>query len=196
MGRRPVSFARPLLSALARVPIDMREAVPSKEILVSILRAPSLVQRVVVLSLAGVLSACAASDSTGPVADPVGTVSSAIRTAGQGNYIIDFDLGTVTTTNNNSGADLYLDANTNFNVGCCVPAGQQPRRVADVGAVSGLGAVTTIPSAGFVSTLYATVGHGYVVTDNARTWRVFVTGNIIGATSGGVIGVYIKWAPL
>jgi hypothetical protein len=160
-----------------------------------VLRASSLIQRVVVLSLAGLLSACG-SDSTGPVADPVGTVSSAIRTAGQGNYIIDFDLGTVTTTNNNSGADLYLDANVNFNIGCCVPAGQQPRRVADVGAVSGLGAVTTIPTAGYVSTLSAIVGHGYVVTDNARTWRVFVTSTIIGATSGGVIGVNIKWAPL
>jgi hypothetical protein len=160
-----------------------------------VLRASSLAQRVVVLSLAGLLSACG-SDSTAPVADPVGTVSSAVRTQGQGAFLIDFDQGTVMTVNSGGVADLYLDGNVNFNVGCCVPAGQQPRRVAEVGAVSGLGAVTTVPTAGFVSTLSATVGHGYVVTDNARNWRVFVTSTIIGATSGGVIGVNIKWAPL
>ena len=197
-----------------------------------VLRASSLTQRVVVLSLAGLLSACG-SDSTAPVADPVGTVSSAIRTQGQGAFLIDFDLGTVMTVNSGGVADLYLDGNVNFNVGCCVPAGarevptradpsglerggvfatpasrswdnrvgcyvalETARRVAEVGAVSGLGAVTTIPTAGFVSTLSATVGHGYVVTDNARNWRVFVTSTIVGATSGGVIGVNIKWAPL
>jgi len=100
------------------------------------------------------------------------------------------------TTNTGGVADLYLDANVNFNIGCCVPAGQQPRRVADVGAVSGLGAVTTVPTAGFVTTLSATVGHGYVVSDNARYWRVVVASLITSATTGGVIGVNIKWAAL
>jgi hypothetical protein len=126
----------------------------------------------------------------------VGTISSSIRTAGNGAFIIDFDQGTVTTSNVNSTADLSLDANVNFNVGCCVPAGQQPRRIADVGAVSGLGAVTTIPTAGYVSTLSATVGHGYVLQDNGRNWRVFVDSWITGATSGGTIGVRIKWTSL
>jgi hypothetical protein len=162
----------------------------------SVLRASSLAHRVVVLSLASLLSACGGSDSTGPVADPVGTVSSAIRIQSQGAFLIDFDLGTVMTSNTGGAADLYLDANVNFNVGCCVPSGQQPRRVADVGAVSGLGAVTTVPTAGFVTTLSATVGHGYVVSDNARYWRVFVASVITSATSGGVIGVNIKWAAL
>lgn len=110
--------------------------------------------------------------------------------------MIDFDLGTVMTVNSNSAADLYLDANVNFNVGCCVPTGQQPRRVADVGAVSGLGAVTTIPTAGYVTTLSAIVGHGYVVEDNGRHWRVFVASVITSATSGGVIGVNIRWTSL
>ena len=110
--------------------------------------------------------------------------------------MIDFDLGTVMTSNTGGVADLYLDANVNFNIGCCVPAGQQPRRVADVGAVSGLGAVTTIPTAGYVTTLSAIVGHGYVVTDNARNWRVFVTSVITSATTGGVIGVNVRWTSL
>ena len=162
----------------------------------SVLRASSLAQRVVVLSLASLFSACGGSSSTAPVADPVGTVSSAVRVQGQGGFLVDFDLGTVTATNTGGAADLYLDANVNFNVGPTVPAGQQPRRVADAGAVSGLGAVTSVPSAGFVTTLSATVGHGYVVSDNARNWRVFVTSVITSATSGGVIGVNIKWAAL
>jgi hypothetical protein len=162
----------------------------------AISRAPSLAQRVVMLSLAGLLSACGAGSTTGPVADPAGTISSAVRVQGQGAFLIDFDQGVVMTTNTNGAADLYLDANVNFNVGPTVPAGQQPRRVADVGAVSGLGAVTTIPTAGFVTTVSAIVGHGFVVEDNGRHWRVFVASVITSATSGGVIGVNIKWTSL
>lgn len=160
-------------------------------------RATSWTQRVVVLSLATLLSACmSTTDSPGPPADPAGTISSSIRIAGQGAYMIDFDQGTVMTLNSSSSADLYVDANTNFSVGLPVPAGQQPRRVADVGAVSGLGAVTTIPTAGYVNTLSAIVGHGYVVQDNARYWRVYVTSLITAAGSGGVIGVRINWTSL
>jgi hypothetical protein len=162
----------------------------------AILRVPSFAQRVVVLSLAALLSACGGSDSSGPVADPAGTISSAVRTQGQGGFLVDFDLGTVSAVNTGGAADLYLDANVNFAVGPTVPAGQQPRRVADVGVVGGLGAVTTVPSAGFVTTLSAIVGHGYVVQDNARNWRVFVTSVITSSTSGGVIGVNIKWTSL
>src|SRR4051794_7556795 len=149
------------------------------------LRALSFARPVVVLSLAGVLSACGGSDSAGPVSDPVGTVSSAIRIQGQGAFLIDFDQGTVMTVNSGGVADLYLDANVNFNVGPSVPAGQQPRRVADVGAVSGLGAVTTIPTAGFVSTLSAIGGHGYVVADNGRDWRGFLRSFVFFAAAGG-----------
>ena len=159
------------------------------------LRAPSLAQRIAVFSLAVLLPACAA-ESTGPVADPAGTVTSSIRIQGQGAFLIDFDAGTVTSVNSNGVSDLYLDANVNFNVGPVVPAGQQPRTVADVGTVSGLGAVTTIPTAGFVSTMSAIVGHGYVVHDNARYWRVYVTSLITSSTSGGVIGVNIRWTSL
>ena len=163
----------------------------------SILRVPSFAQRVVVvLSLAGLLSACGGSDSAGPPADPAGTISSAVRTQGQGAFLVDFDLGTVTAVNSGGLADLYLDANVNFNVGPTVPAGQQPRRIADVGVVSGLGAVVGTTSGGFASTNSAIVGHGYVLQDNARIWRVFVTSVITSATSGGVIGVNIKWASL
>src|SRR5688500_1329523 len=88
-----------------------------RRIQLSIFRAPSFAQRVIVLSLAGLLSACSGSDSVGPVPDPVGTISSAIRTQGQGNFLIDFDLGTLTNYNSDNSSDLYLDANVNFNVG-------------------------------------------------------------------------------
>jgi hypothetical protein len=142
------------------------------------------------------LSACPAKDATGPVADPAGTVTSAIRIQGQGAFLIDFDNGTVSATNSGGVYDLYLDANVNFNVGPTVPAGQSPRRVAGVGTISGLGAITAVPSAGFVTTLKAEVGHGYVVQDNGRNWRVFVESLITSATSGGVIGVNIKWTSL
>jgi hypothetical protein len=142
------------------------------------------------------LVACPATEPAGPPADPAGTITSAIRIQGQGAFLIDFDLGTVSTVNSNGTSDLYLDANVNFNIGPVVPAGQSPRRVADAGAVSGLGAITAVPSAGFVTTLKAVVGHGYVVQDNGRNWRVFVESLITSASSGGVIGVNIKWTSL
>jgi hypothetical protein len=162
----------------------------------AIVRAASLAQRIVALSLAVLLSGCSSAAPTAPILDPAGTVTSALRIQGQGAFLIDFDLGTVMTTNTGGVADLFLDANVNFNVGPFVPAGQQPRRVADVGVVSGLGAVTAIPTAGYVTTLSALVGHGYVLEDNGRRWRVYVVNWITAATTGGVIGVTIKWAAL
>lgn len=159
-------------------------------------RAPSSSYRVVLLALAGLLSGCAAAESAGPVADPVGTVTSAIRTQGQGAFLIDFDAGTVSSINSSGLFDLYLDANVNFVVGPVVPAGQSPRRVADVGTVSGLGTVTTVPSAGWVTTLKAIVGHGYVLQDNGRNWRFVVSSLTTSSTSGGVIGVTIKWTSM
>lgn len=160
----------------------------------SSMRARSSVRRIVVFGLTGLLLACT-KDPTGPAADPVGTVTSAIRTAGNGAYQLDFDLGTVTTTNP-GGTDLYLDANVNFNANSFVSAGQQPRRVADVGTVGGLGNVTAVPTAGFSTTVAAIVGHGYVLQDNGRNWRFYVTSVITGATTGGVIGVNIKWTSM
>ena len=160
-------------------------------------RALVSVRSIALLSLTCVLAACASSsESSGPAADPVGTVTSAIRIQGQGAFLIDFDPGAVTSINSGGASDLYLDANVNFIVGPQVPVGQQPRRIASLGAVSGLGAVTTVPTAGLVVSLGAIAGHGYVVTDNGRNWRVYVTSLITSATSGGVIGVNIKWAAL
>ena len=130
-----------------------------------------------------------------PVRDPAGTVSSGLRTQGQGNFLIDFDLGSVSSANAACLSDLYLDINVNFVVGC-PPAGQAARRIADVGPVAGLGAITVAPTAGFVVSLSAIAGHGYVLEDNGRRWRIFVTSTIVGAGALGVIGVNITWTSL
>lgn len=159
------------------------------------LQGTSLVQRVVALSMAMLLVACAAKDPAAPPADPAGTITSELRVQGQGAFAIDFDVGTVSASVTTFAYDLLLDANTNFVVGQ-TSFGVSTRRIADVGAVGGLGAVTAVPSAGFVTTLRASVGHGYVVQDNAKNWRLFVESLTTSASTGGVIGVTIKWTSL
>jgi len=134
------------------------------------------------------LQACGGSDGS-PPPDPAGMVSSGIRVSGQGAFQIDFDTGLVTSGAFSSTNDMMLDANVNFDA-------FNPRQIADVGVVGGLGSITAIPSAGFVAALQASTGHGYVLRDGAKYWRIYVSSNIISATSGGVIGVNIKWAPL
>jgi hypothetical protein len=151
--------------------------------------------RFMTVALAALLAACPADTTTGPPADPAGTVTSALRVQGQGAFLIDFDTGTLGSTGN-SAMDLFIDANVNFTAGIVLPAGATPRKIADVGSVSGLGAVTVIPSAGLVNTVAIVVGHGYVLQDNGRNWRIFVDSFITSATTGGVIGANIKWAAL
>jgi hypothetical protein len=149
----------------------------------------------ILLSCAAALFACAGDQAAPP--DPTGTVTSTLRAQGQGAFLIDFDLGAVTTTNGGSPcctADLALDPNLNFVAGVNSPP--PSRRIAGVGAVSALGNVTSVPTAGFVASVSAIVGHGYVVEDGARHWRVYVDSEVIGSVTGGVIGFTIKWAAL
>lgn len=159
-------------------------------------RMPLSARLFVALTMTVVMSACGGGETSGSTApDPAGTVTSAIRIQGQGAFLIDFDTGAVTSTNNAGQPDMYVDTNVNFNVGVNFPP-STPRRIADVGAVGGLGDVSTLPTAGWVATSGTTVGHGYVLEDNAKHWRIYVSSLITAAGGGGVIGVNIKWAPL
>lgn len=72
-------------------------------------------------------------------------------------------LSSVSTCCNNN-IDLYLDGSLNWQA----HQGGFARKIASVGAVSGLGAITTAPSAGFANSAAAINGHGYVLQDNGK----------------------------
>jgi hypothetical protein len=110
-------------------------------------------------------------------------VSTDLRVPGQGNTSIRFATGSTTK----GPYDLTLDQNSNFT-----------GTLAALGPVSGLGAITS-PATSFVSNASAQVGGGFVIKTAeglGLQYRVYVEDNVIGATSGGIIGKRIKWAPL
>jgi hypothetical protein len=121
--------------------------------------------------------------------NPAGSVTSAIRTSGNGANSIDFDTGTVGNCCTSTW-ELFIDTNDNF-------TGLGGSTITDVGAVCGLGAITTDPNTGYVASQAATTGHGYILkTAAGAKWRIYVQGAIISSTSGGVIGETIVWASL
>ncbi len=116
--------------------------------------------------------------------DPVGTVTTTLRTPGQGNTSIRFRTGSTTAPP----FDLTLDTNLNF-LGT----------IAGVGGVSGVGAITTVPSSGFVAAMTATTGNGYVVKTAdgfGLYYAVYVDHAVTSAIDNGVIGLTIKWRSL
>ncbi len=75
---------------------------------------------------------------------------------------------------------------------------------ADVGAVSGLGDVTSIPQSGWAKSVAATKGHGYVlrykhsinINDTTFTMyyaRLYVEDYLVSSTTGGIIGIKLKY---
>ena len=141
------------------------------------------------------------------VPDPPGTVRSDLRLKGRGEHSIDFESGSIGVfewdkvgkwvegtfigVDNNSG-DLWLDPNGNF-----VSPNPPGQLLVDVGRVSGLGAVKDIPTSGWVSSIAARVGHGYVVkTVEKHIYRFYVVDSIESALTGGIIGYKIKWASM
>jgi YVTN family beta-propeller protein len=125
-------------------------------------------------------------DSGVPPADPAGTVTSDLRVQGQGPNAINFTTGAIATGTLN--ADVSLDSAGNLVAG-------SGATIADAGAVPGVGSLTTVPDAGFVASASAIPGHGYVVRVASASYvRFFVVADIIGATTGGVIGKTIRWA--
>ena len=135
------------------------------------------------------------SDGESVVSDPPGTVTTSLRVYNKGNAAINFETGG-TSVQMSRYEDMYLDTNVNFNTyGGRGAVGTS--WIVDVGWVSGVGAITSVPTSGWVRTCSAVVGHGYVIeTQEGNYYRFYVKSEIISATTGGVIGVNIKWAPL
>lgn len=135
-------------------------------------------------------------DITGS-SDPPGTVTSDLNTSyeyGSGNSNIDFETGNVGLSVDNT--DLTLTTPLNFSA---------RGKLVDVGEVSGVGDINSVPTAGWVSMCAPVVGDGYLVNSinvvgeygeyelTGNIYRVYVDDYIISAISGGVIGYRIKW---
>lgn len=121
--------------------------------------------------------------------DPPGTVTSNISNKGK----IDFHTGAIGDANafcygvsSSITMSLYFDP---FNFSMC----KTGVNIADVGQVSCLGEVATIPSSGFVVSLATTLGHGYVLRLTDGTFARIYCEKWVTSTSGGVTGIIIKW---
>jgi hypothetical protein len=130
-------------------------------------------------------------------ANPVGTIVSNLLAQGNGPDSINFTTGTVSTPAINGAPvlcesagqnDLSLDDAANFHA--CGGS------IAYLGPVSGLGAVTEVPTAGFVTSTSALIGGGYVVkTVENNVYRLYVARALLAA-GGGSLGVEIQWTAL
>ena len=125
------------------------------------------------------------------VGDPAGTVTTELRYDIAGQSCINFETGTLAAGGENY--DMRLESSCNFHT-------FDITNIADVGVVSSLGYITSIPTSGWVTTCSAVKNHGYVVkTVEGRYYRMRVSDHILSAgitTEGGVVGFTIKWASL
>lgn len=106
------------------------------------------------------------------VDDPTGTISLSMRNANNGTTYLDH---------------IYINKSDNFYSDGYV-------YFASVGAVNGLGNVSTIPTAGWTNQIAVKPGNGYVAYDrNSNTfYRIYVE-DYIEAVTGGVIGADVKY---
>jgi hypothetical protein len=138
----------------------------------------------------------AGSDAGSAVANPSGTVTTELMAEGNGPDSVNFEEGSVFVATLNGGmvlcesrvSDLSLDDALNFQA--CGGS------IAYLGAVSGLGDITSAPASGFVASAAALIGGGFVVkTVGNNLYRVYVAREVL-SVSGGVLGVEINWAAL
>lgn len=105
------------------------------------------------------------------VADPTGTIELSMRNANNGDTYLD---------------DLHIGKDDNFS--------GSGTFIASLGAVRGLGNVSSIPSAGWASKVAVTPGCGYVVYNSYKDeyTRIYVVDYITSVT-GGIMGADIKY---
>lgn len=133
--------------------------------------------------------------SAAPPPDPPGTVTSNLWTSGLGPNTLDLETGSAANCCPN-GADMAVDSAVNFS-GDLGGGNNRRTMIADVGRVSGLANVSTIPTTGWAKSCAAVSGHGYViVSDEGSAFAAYVDRFLLSAQSGGIIGVVMKWVLL
>lgn len=125
------------------------------------------------------------------VGDPAGTVTTELRYDIGSQSCINFETGALAAGGENY--DMRLESSCNFHT-------FDLTNIADVGVVSSLGQITSIPTSGWVTTCSAVKYHGYVVKSvEGHYYRMRVSNYITSAeitTEGGIVGFTIKWASL
>jgi hypothetical protein len=119
----------------------------------------------------------------GGPADPAGTVTTQLDSG----VVLDFETGTVQDRWANGQAaptnmdDIHTTDRGNF----------EAVRIVDIGEVSGVGAVISNPTSGWVTNCAIIDGHGYVVQSQTGTYyRVYVT------SKASISKCTIKWCPM
>lgn len=127
------------------------------------------------------------------IPDPEGTVTVNLNNGHSGNY---YDIG-FGYTYYNSGYDLiHIDEINNFS------GKYNSIKFVSLGAVNGLGSITSIPTTGWAEEVAVIPGNGYVVRNTEQDMyngsisheyvRLYVVDYIIG-TNNGIIGARIKY---
>lgn len=101
-----------------------------------------------------------------PISDPEGTIALSMRNIDNGETFLD---------------KIYIEKE-NF----------KGASFALIGAVSGLGNVSAIPTSGWAEQMSVIAGNGYVAYGSGQFYRIYVVSDIAG-TSGGIIGADIKY---
>ena len=108
------------------------------------------------------------------VDDPTGTISLSMRNANNGKTYLDH---------------IYINTGDNFD------SSTGNVYFASIGAVYGLGNVSTIPTTGWTNQIAVKPGNGYVAYDRYSNtfYRIYVEDYIEAAVTGGVIGAEVKY---
>jgi hypothetical protein len=134
--------------------------------------------------------------------DPTGTVTTALGTATTASggaalsEAFSFHTGATQHTTNCTGyyKECEIWFKLNFWSGAAWNEGETTNTwIADIGAVTCLGDVTTIPTAGFTTSAEAIEGHAYVMKLYDGQYARFYMNRFVTNTSGGIIGAEIKW---
>ncbi len=142
-----------------------------------------------VLSTTMVFSGCKkdeptneSNDNIKEVPDPEGTISVSLRNHANGHTSI-YPGGCY-----GEGFSVFADGNFSCSQGT---------EFASVGKVTGVGNITSIPTSGWTKVLYASPGQGYVAamvgSNGVGYVRLFVTDYMTSATTGGIMGIYLKY---
>jgi hypothetical protein len=140
-----------------------------------------------ILTISVLVSGCSKKNNVAP-ADPTGTLTTNLGFGFQGG---------VTLVDDANGY-IQLQLSTNLNIyGAELSNLPGSASIANVGAVSGLGAITSHASSGYGESTSATAGTGYVMelTDVApvpQYYRIYIQSFQL-STSGAVLGATIKY---
>ena len=144
---------------------------------------------VIVLTISILISGFTKKNNDVAPSDPSGTITTNLGFDFAGGITLVNDANGYIRLSLSSSLNIYGEEESNTLPGSAT--------VASVGAVSGLGAITSHPSSGYSSTAAAVAGNGYVmelinVAPVPQYYRIYIE-SFQSSPSGGVLGATIKY---